>query len=259
MAKTSRVGALAVSCSLLAVSCANPATTSGSVLRAAGVEQSVTCSGERTGGTPAVVLLHGIGDQASSEQWREVQEDVAARTRVCRYDRPGAGSSPAPGRAGRGPVDLVAELDAVLDVAASDGPVILVAHSFGGYVALLHAVAHPERVGGLVLVDALPPDVGVVAGTGATTLTSVAMANEQLDLEAVEAAVTTIEALPGDPPMVVMSRGRGTTGAWTTGQERLAALSARSSRSVVPDTGHQVPTEAPEAVVDAVSSLLTTR
>ncbi|WP_091929739.1 alpha/beta fold hydrolase [Blastococcus sp. DSM 46786] len=225
-----------------------PGEMSGTVSPGA---QRVSCAG--TG--PAVVLVHGLGDDASSAQWVDVHRALADRARVCRYDRPGTGDSPVPSTAGRGADALDAELDAVVRHAAVEGDVVLVAHSFGGYPARVYADRHPERVAGLVLVDALDPSVGVVRGTGAGSFEDVPMAGERLDLRDVERAAAAVEILPGDPPVVVLSRGRGASPAWSAGQEALAALSPRS-RSVVVDAGHQIPSEEPEAVVDAVEALL---
>jgi pimeloyl-ACP methyl ester carboxylesterase len=211
-----------------------------------------------------VVLVNGIGDDATSAQWLEVERALAKDARVCRYDRLGTGESSVPVR-GRGADELAAELDAVVEHAAGgegvehaaggDG-VIVVAHSFGGYLAMIYADRDPDRVDGLVLVDALDPSVGVVRGTGATTLDDVAMANEQLDLGDVEAAAGAVTKLKGDPPIVVLSRGRDTTESWTRGQEHLASLSGRSSHEVVPGAGHQIPSDAPQVVVAAVERVL---
>src|SRR4051794_34856380 len=44
------------------------------------------CEGQ---GAPVVVLDAGLGDGAAS--WRRVQDQIAARTRVCSYDRAGYG------------------------------------------------------------------------------------------------------------------------------------------------------------------------
>jgi len=56
-------------------------------------------------GRPVVVMDSGLGDDASS--WRTVQDQIAARTRVCVYDRAGYG------RSGPGPLprDTKAEVD----------------------------------------------------------------------------------------------------------------------------------------------------
>ncbi|TYP81106.1 alpha/beta fold hydrolase [Blastococcus xanthinilyticus] len=221
-------------------------------------EQASTVAAQRVwcaGSGPAVVLVNGIGDDASAQQWREVQRELADRARVCRYDRPGTGDSPAPEGPDRGADELDAELAAVVAHAAGSGEVVLVAHSFGGYLALVHAQRHPDRVAGLVLVDALAPSVGVLRGTGAADLAGVPMADERLDLTDVESAAAAVADLPGDPPTVVLSRGEGASASWTAGQAALAALSTRS-RSVVVAAGHQIPSERPEAVVAAVDELL---
>jgi hypothetical protein len=213
--------------------------------------QQLWCAG--TG--PAVVLVDGIGDDATSAQWLEVERALAEDAHVCRYDRLGTGESSVPA-AGRGADELAAELDAVVEHAAGGDGVIVVAHSFGGYLAMIYADRHPDRVAGLVLVDALDPSVGVLRGTGATTLDDVAMANEQLDLSDVETAAGAVTKLKGDPPLVVLSRGRDTTESWTTGQEHLASLSGRSSREVVPGAGHQIPSDDPQVVVAKVEGVL---
>lgn len=214
--------------------------------------QQAWCAGDG----PAVVLVNGIGADAGSAQWLDVERALADTARVCRYDRPGTGRSEAPDASGRGADALDAELDAVVDHAAGDGPVVLVAHSFGGYLARVYADRHPARVGGLVFVDALDPSVGVLAGTGAAGLDEVAMADERLDLRDVEAAARAVTGLDGDPPVVVLVRGEGVTPAWARGQERLAGLSGRSESVPVPGTGHQIPSEAPAAVVSAVEDVL---
>ncbi len=213
--------------------------------------QQVWCVGQG----PGVVLVNGIGDQASSRQWLDLQDQLAEDARVCRYDRPGTGGSPPPTQAGRGPEALTLELGAVVDHTKED-EVVLVAHSFGGYLARLYAQRHPQRVRGVVFVDALDPSVGLVRGTGADDLDVVAMADEQLDLRALETAAAAVTEWPADIEIVVLVRERDVTQAWMEGQHRLAALSPCSNVEVVKDTSHQIPTDAPQVVADTVRRLL---
>lgn len=224
------------------------------VTASTGQEQVVRCAGKG----PAVVLVNGIGDSATSAQWVEVVRLLSPRARVCRYDRPGTGESGDPDRAGRGADELDAELDAVVAHAAGDDRVVLVAHSFGAHLARVYADRHADRLRGLVLVDGLDPSVGVVAGTGADSFGDVPMAAEALDLADVEATAASVQRLDAGLHVTVLTRGVGASAPWLHGQRRLTALTADAQSVAVPDAGHQIPSEDPQAVVDAVEDMLAT-
>ena len=105
---------------------------------------------ESGSGEPAVVLESGIA--ASSLSWSLVQPEIAKLTRVVSYDRAGLGWSDPPRRK-RTAAAMLEELRAVLRAADVVPPYVLVGHSFGGLIALLHAQRYPEELSGLVLVD----------------------------------------------------------------------------------------------------------
>lgn len=108
-------------------------------------------------GEPALLLLHGFG--ASTFSWREVMEPLGQGRRVIAFDRPGFGltSRPLPGEwVGRNPYSTEAQVDLTMGLMDALGvrQVVLVGNSAGGTVALMAALAHPQRVQALVLVDA---------------------------------------------------------------------------------------------------------
>lgn len=114
--------------------------------------------GEAHDDAPTVVLAAGLGHVAAV--WGLVQPQLAATSRVCAYDRAGYGWS---GR-GYGPRtsgQIADELHALLHGASLAGPYILVGHSFGGLTMLEYALRYTDEVAGLVLVDALPPQLSV--------------------------------------------------------------------------------------------------
>lgn len=117
---------------------------------------------------PAVVFLHGLVMDNLSSWYFTVANAAAPRADVILYDLRGHGRSERPA-AGYGVADMVADLQALLAALAVDRRVILVGNSFGGLLALAFAVADPERVAGLVLVDAHLADEGF-AGEMAATL-----------------------------------------------------------------------------------------
>jgi pimeloyl-ACP methyl ester carboxylesterase len=88
-----------------------------------------------------VVLVHSaLGD---SRLWRRQVEALRPRFDVVAPDLPGWGETPLP-----------TEAFSFVDVVAAELPAVLVGNSFGGNVALRTALAHPDRVSKLVLVDA---------------------------------------------------------------------------------------------------------
>lgn len=119
-----------------------------------------------------MVLLPGSGDTA--ESWVAVQDRLNRLKRVLTYDRSGmGGSDPAPTADLSG---VVEEFDAVLSATGIATPVVLVSHSFGGLLARLYTATHPERVVGLVLLDATPPAIADDPGVRIGFLISTALA-----------------------------------------------------------------------------------
>ena len=114
----------------------------------------IVCSGPINSGRPTVVFENGSGPALST--WSRVMDELQATDRSCAYDRAGVGASddaPSPWTT----QDQVDDLTRLLDAAGVRGPIVLVAHSLGGWNAILYTADHPEQVVGAVLVDILPP------------------------------------------------------------------------------------------------------
>jgi len=102
-------------------------------------------------GTPTVILEDGgLGESLG---WVPIQPEVAKFTRVVSYDRAGCGwSDPSP--ADRTGKQVAKELNKLLEQAEIPGPYVLVGASDGGFVIRLFTHEHPDKVAGMVLVDA---------------------------------------------------------------------------------------------------------
>jgi pimeloyl-ACP methyl ester carboxylesterase len=101
------------------------------------------------GGVP-VVLVHGLGSEL--ETWRPVLDRLRASRRVVAYDQRGHGQSdPTPEYSIEALED---DLDRVVRALGLE-KFWLVAHSFSGTVASAYAAKHPEKVAGVVYVDAV--------------------------------------------------------------------------------------------------------
>lgn len=111
----------------------------------------LACSGL---GSPTVILESGFG--AGLGGWSQVQTLLAARTRVCSYDRAGYGASDAAPLARDGGA-VARDLDETLRRGGERGPFVVVGHSAGGLYGMLFAARRPREVLGLVLVDSSVP------------------------------------------------------------------------------------------------------
>ncbi|MEU4218789.1 alpha/beta fold hydrolase [Actinoplanes sp. NPDC026623] len=106
---------------------------------------------------PAMVLLHGLGDDSSD--WGDVLADFAADFHVYALDLRGHGRSSRPGRYSFELMRAdVAEFLAMMGVERC----ILVGHSMGGAVAILLAQTAPELLTHLILEDVTAPAPGTV-------------------------------------------------------------------------------------------------
>lgn len=112
------------------------------------------CEGERGNG-PLVVFNADIAD--SGLVWRGVQKALGGRLRSCAIDRAGLGWSD-PGAEDRGITATARELHRVLAASGEAPPYLPVGHGLGALQLLAMAREHPTEIGGLVLVDPLPPD-----------------------------------------------------------------------------------------------------
>ena len=113
----------------------------------------IVCDGPADTGRPTVVFENGSGPTLST--WSAQMEDIRATHRVCAYDRAGIGMSGA-ARGPRTTRDQVNDLATLLEAAGVSGPIVLVAHSLGGWNAIVYTADHPEQVVGAVLVDITP-------------------------------------------------------------------------------------------------------
>lgn len=107
------------------------------------------------GSGPAMIFLHGAGDQAGT--WSKIVPEFIGQYHVIVPDIAGHGESEP--QTGPLKVDtLLASVDAVVQHAGGK-PVILVGNSMGGLLSMLYARQHPQRVARLIVIDG-----GVIRG-----------------------------------------------------------------------------------------------
>ena len=132
---------------------------SASIPHVTGVEHEfVNAGGLRThvataGEGPPVVLLHGWPQHWYL--WRDVIPLVAPHARVYAPDFRGFGWTDVP-KDGYEKDQLMRDVLALLDELGLER-VTLAGHDWGGYVAFLLALEHPERVESLLALNVLPP------------------------------------------------------------------------------------------------------
>jgi pimeloyl-ACP methyl ester carboxylesterase len=250
-----------------------------------GYQIHIHCSGS---GSPTVIVDVGLGDD--STDWLQA---VSTNTRICVFDRPGYGWSdfgPSPRTSNR----IASELEILLEQADIAPPYILVGHSFGGYNIRVFAANNPQMVAGMVLVDASHEDQynqfkiklpnnfnrrGTIMILPKST-DSLAHANKPpvLRERAFHAARAEISALDESSmqlqknsalpivPLIVISRGKPEwygdvsqqqrENTWIDLQQDLSHLSPISTHMFAHQSGHAIPHEQPEIIIEAIEHVV---
>jgi pimeloyl-ACP methyl ester carboxylesterase len=130
----------------------------GQLIDVGGHSLHLRCTGS---GSPTVVLEPGSGEMSANMGW--IAPGVAAKTRVCVYDRAGRGWSQ-PATTPQDGAQIATDLHTLLQRGQVPGPYVLAGHSFGGVYVLAFAARYPDDVAGLVLVDSTAPKSA--AGSG---------------------------------------------------------------------------------------------
>lgn len=113
------------------------------------------------GGVP-LVLVHGY--TGSRLDFEDVIDDLATDRRVVAWDHRGHADSTSTGDPSTYTFDrLVADMEGVLHALGIDR-IDLLGHSMGGIISMRFALAHPERIRSLVLMDTLAAWEGVIPG-----------------------------------------------------------------------------------------------
>ncbi|HEU4801379.1 MAG TPA: alpha/beta fold hydrolase [Gemmatimonadales bacterium] len=108
----------------------------------------------RVGEGPPVVVLHG-GPGADHAYLRPGFDALASGRTLIYYDQRGGGQSPVPRDTPVGWQEQVADLDALREIWGHSS-LTLAGYSWGGLLAILYAIHHPERVERLALVSPAP-------------------------------------------------------------------------------------------------------
>lgn len=246
---------------------------------------SYECAGT---GAPVLVLEAGAG--CSSDTWNQVWPELIKLTRVVRYDRAGVGKSD-PASGPRTVEDAATDLHTLLQTAGIQGPYILVGHSLGGLLTRYYAYRHPDEILGMMLIDsshhhhsarqlevlpAASPDEPEPITIQRRILTdTTSLSREGYNFLQIQQAVAQTGTL-GSLPLTVLSQAlparEQVMAQIPPGfpvdvacdlyrinselQTELAGLSTDGVHHIVEQSGHFIHVDRPDAVVDAIATLL---
>lgn len=147
---------IAVGGVVAAAAAVSPFMPAGRMVDIGGRSLRLVCEGPARSDSPTVWMEAGAFGLAAD--WAAVQAGLAAKgLRSCAYDRAGLGFSD-PGPKPRDSQAVVADLERLIAASGETGPFILAGHSMAGLHTRLFAARNPDKVAGLVLVEATTPE-----------------------------------------------------------------------------------------------------
>ncbi|HET8807121.1 MAG TPA: alpha/beta hydrolase [Methylophaga sp.] len=253
-----------------------------------GYKIHIHCQGQ---GSPTVIVDVGLGDD--STDWLPVLAGVSKNSRICVFDRPGYGWSdfgPQP----RNSLRIAYELETLLAKAEIKPPYVMVGHSFGGYNIRVFTANHPDKVTGMVLVDAshedqyerfdinlpqnynrrsnilvLPKSSGDESHMNKPkVLRERAFHAARAEISSLSQSALQVQQLPKMPniPLVIVSRGKAEwfgelsqqarENTWTDMQQELYLLSSKSQHVFANESGHDIPQSQPKIIIDAINNVI---
>jgi len=241
------------------------------------------------GDGPAVVMEVGGGQPGTQDQgWRAFKDALPPNWRLLSYDRAGLGRSD-PANSPRSLADYASDLRAIVETLGLLEPIVVVASSVGGAIAVHFASTYRDSIAGLVLLDAFHPSHNLralllnnpIQYQGNNALSEL-MAEWQQELDCVDGATNpdamdmkraTQEASAlwelGSLPLRVFTAGRTSfdcdlpeqfvsayESTWLDLQRLFVSLSKDSEWQILPGVGHCIHEEAPMRVVNTVMRLI---
>jgi pimeloyl-ACP methyl ester carboxylesterase len=228
------------------------------------------CSGDANA-TPTVILANGRG-LGTADSWKRVQATTSPSIRVCSYDAMGAGrSDPVQGNPQFRPIDqVVADMHDLFQSAGLKQPYVLVGASDGALLARRYQRRYEKEIGGLVFVDssheemqwreaAIAPQFNPNWNNPAFLRDNGFLANQQkltwhadiplIDLERSEKAP--LSAFSG----LTQQQVDAINALWHEYQVDLAGRSKLGQLRMVPNSGHRMHLDRPDAVADAIEDV----
>ncbi len=128
----------------------------GEMVDIGGRNLRLVCEGPK-GATPVIWMEAGAFSGAAD--FAAIQQKLTAKgLRSCAYDRAGMGYSDAGPRPRDGDA-IVGDLARLMAASGEPGPYVLMGHSMAGLYLRQFAASNPDRVVGLVLLDAVTPEM----------------------------------------------------------------------------------------------------
>lgn len=123
-----------------------------------GRRMRLVCEGPPPGAGDRPTVWMEAGAFGLAADFAAIQEKLTARgIRSCAYDRAGMGWSDE-GPKPRDSEAIVSDLEKLIAASGERGPFILMAHSMAGLHTRLFAARNPDKVAGLVLIEATTPE-----------------------------------------------------------------------------------------------------